>query len=442
MQKLKTLLLNPADIASLVFFRFFFGLLMVWESYWLSTNWIDDNFIKPGFHFSYYGFSWLNPWPGHGMYFHMIIIGASGLFISIGLFYRFFAFLLFLSFTSFFFMDPSYYLNHFYLVCWISLLMVFIPAHRFISIDVKIWPKIKTDFLPAYWLWFLRFLVALPFFFGGLAKINQDWLHAEPMRIWLTRHSESLFAGSLLQTEAGVTFFSYGGIFFDLLIIPLLLWRKTRIWAFLAALFFNLMNAYIFSIGIFPWLMIVASLLFFNPSWPRKFFKLKKNSSCEAPKKPFPLTPLRILGFGICCILLLFHLLFPFRHFLYPGFVLWNEEGSRFSWQMKLRDKICRGSFRLVNLDQRDYPAIGQGTINARQWKRMKNMPDMILQFSHHLKEEYEKLGFPQMEIYSEILCSLNGRKPQLIIDPTVNLGQIKRTLRHSPWILPLKNPL
>jgi len=31
--------------------------------------------------------------------------------------------------------------------------------------------------------------------------------------------------------------------------------------------------------------------------------------------------------------------LVPLRHLLYPGYVSWNEQGHRFAWQMKLRDK-------------------------------------------------------------------------------------------------------
>lgn len=33
-------------------------------------------------------------------------------------------------------------------------------------------------------------------------------------------------------------------------------------------------------------------------------------------------------------------ILYPLRHHLYPGDVTWNELGHRYSWRMKLRDKV------------------------------------------------------------------------------------------------------
>jgi vitamin K-dependent gamma-carboxylase len=46
--------------------------------------------------------------------------------------------------------------------------------------------------------------------------------------------------------------FSYGGLLFDLLVVPFLLFRHTRPLALLAAVGFHLMNSQLFTIGIFP----------------------------------------------------------------------------------------------------------------------------------------------------------------------------------------------
>ena len=38
------------------------------------------------------------------------------------------------------------------------------------------------------------------------------------------------------------------------------------------------------------------------------------------------------------------------------------------------------------------------------------------------------------------VLSSLNGRPPEVLIDPSRNLAAIKRDLRPADWILPLTN--
>src|SRR5213594_2079500 len=87
----------PVDIASLIFFRIAFGLLMTCEI-WLyySHHWIAVDWIEPRFHFKYYGFSWIHPWPGNGMYLHWATLGVLGVFIAAGFLYRFSSVLFFI----------------------------------------------------------------------------------------------------------------------------------------------------------------------------------------------------------------------------------------------------------------------------------------------------------------------------------------------------------
>jgi len=152
-----------------------------------------------------------------------------------------------------------------YLVSILSFLLILIPCHRSFSLDALINPKSRSQFVPAWSLWLLRAQIGIPYFYGGLAKLNPDWLRGEPMRTWLAELTSIPLVGQFLTEEWVVYLFSYGGLGFDLLIIPLLLFRKTRVIAFVASVMFHLTNAYIFNIGIFPWLMIPATLIFFPP---------------------------------------------------------------------------------------------------------------------------------------------------------------------------------
>ena len=50
------------DIASLIFFRIAFGLLMTWQVWrFFSDHRIRPFWIEPRFLFKYYGFSWVRP---------------------------------------------------------------------------------------------------------------------------------------------------------------------------------------------------------------------------------------------------------------------------------------------------------------------------------------------------------------------------------------------
>jgi vitamin K-dependent gamma-carboxylase-like protein len=104
----------PIDIASLVFFRIAFGVVMVSEV-WILRSQIAASWIYPRFLFKYSGFSWVQPWPGNGLYIHWYVMGAFAFFIAIGFFYRLNAALFCLSYTYFFLLDEGRYVNHAYL---------------------------------------------------------------------------------------------------------------------------------------------------------------------------------------------------------------------------------------------------------------------------------------------------------------------------------------
>ncbi len=252
------------------------------------------------------------------------------------------------------------------------------------------------------------------------------------MRSWLAARTDVPIIGQFFREEWAVYFFSWGGMLFDLLIVPLIAWRRTRWFAVMGAIAFHLLNARLFSIGIFPWLMLVVSTVFFDPGWPRKVFAFIQRTPGEAPA-PWPISRV-VLALGGAYVA--FQVAFPLRHFLYPGPVAWTEEGHRFSWRMKLRDKEA-----VVRFVTRD-PATGEswtepmGNLTSKQRREMAARPDMILQYVHHLAEIYrEERG--EVEIYATAKVSLNGRAPQLLVDPAVDLAKQPHDLRHASWIRP-----
>ncbi len=457
----------PVDIASLVYFRIVFGAVMLWEvGRYFAHRWIERYWLEPIVHFTYYGFDWIRPWPGPGMYLHFVGLGILACFIALGFWYRISTVLFFLGFSYIFLLEKARYLNHFYLIGLISFLLIFIPAHRAFSVDAFRHSRLRSKTAPAWALWLLRLQIGVPYFYGGLAKLNGDWLQGEPMRMWMAARTDFPLIGAFFTEEWMIYLLSYGGLLLDLLVVPLLIWRRTRPFAFAAAVVFHLMNARLFIIGIFPWFMIAATALFFPTDWPRhvwdRFWDRWRSTNSQKPfqprlgnryishPRPFQpphleaLKPKQSLTLVILGLYLGFQLLFPLRHYLYPGNVSWTEEGHRFAWHMKLRSKRAEAQFIVV--DGRNgsvrYRVDPEDFLTDWQARKMAARPDMILQFSHFLAEEYGNGDSGSVEVRAEVFASLNGRAYQQLIDPAVDLSKQTQTLAPAFWILPLQAPL
>src|SRR3982074_570373 len=95
--KLQKSAFAPVDIASIVFFRIAFGLLMVWNVWtYFSHHLIGPRWLEPRFLFKFYGFSWVQPWPGNWLYVHWAALGLFALFMASAFFYRLSAVMFFL----------------------------------------------------------------------------------------------------------------------------------------------------------------------------------------------------------------------------------------------------------------------------------------------------------------------------------------------------------
>jgi len=180
-------LFQPIDIASLVFFRLAFGILGFahvigdWTYYHLQK----DAFNPDRFQFKYMPFEWLptfhDPWMSLLIWF----IAGCGLAVALGWRYRWTSWLFAFGFLYLFLLEKSYYLNHGYLFCWLSFIMPFLPAHRAWSVDVRRDPGLHRSTIPAWPVLLLCLLMGIVYFYGGLAKINSDWLRAVPLKQWM-----------------------------------------------------------------------------------------------------------------------------------------------------------------------------------------------------------------------------------------------------------------
>jgi len=442
-------LFAPTDIASLVFFRILFGAVMLWEVWTsFSSGRIRRDFIDPSFHFTYSGFSWIKPWPADGMFIHFFILGGLALLILVGLFYRLSMALFVLAYAYLFLLDQSLYQNHGYLVLLLGSLMIFLPAHRVLSVDVWLKPGLRTESISAWPLWLLRGQIFLVILFAAVSMMNADWVSGDAIRGWLSRRSDVTVAGPLIPAGRFLAqpwladVIAWGALAINLLALPCLLWRRARLVAFITLAALNLINARLFGdIGL-PWLMIAATALFFAPNWPRQLFNWPRKEPIDASEiAPIIHTPFeqrKIIT--LLAAYLLVQTVIPLRHFLYAGSVNWTEEGHRFAWRQRVRHKNTQVSLTATDpATGEKWPVNPADYLAPHQLNPLKYQPELVLQLAHHVSEVYREQGRPGIEVRATAPCSLNGHERALLIDPTVNLAAQPRTLAPAPWIMPQK---
>ncbi len=441
MNKPETSLFRPVDAASLIFFRIGLGGIIAWWAWdYLTLGRVKAVYVDPVFHFTYYGLDWVKPLPGNGMYLLFFAVAILGIAIAAGIFYRFAAFCFATIFTYVFLIERTNYQNHYYLLALISWWLPFLPLNRFVSWDARgIQPK--TQVFHAWILWIVRFHIGLPYFMGGLAKMHPDWIHGFPLREMLAMKSDLPVIGTLFLNEFVIQCFIWGGMLFDLAVVPLLLYRRTRFLAYAVCICFHLLNSILFNIHIFPWFMIFASTIFFEPDWPRRILGGTGQLSLAVSQNGASSRMSRALWIGLVCYCS-FHLAWPFRHHLFPGDAAWTEQGHYFSWRMMLRAR-SRGCVLPARFGIRQGTGTRSATVrDARTNRQVLARPRDDSSPGTRIAADYEADSSHNAAIYGLVLTSLNGRKPQLMIDPTKDLSLIARGQSDRPYVMPLTEPL
>ncbi len=448
----------PRDIAALAVYRMLIGGLMcVGALRFMSNGWIERLYVEPSFHFKYWGFEWVQV-PGEtGLYLLYAGIAVAAFMVAIGAFYRVAIIAFWCLFTYAELMDITTYLNHYYFISLLTLIMCFLSPHRAWSVDAWLRPRLRADTLPAWQTYWLRFQVGLLYFYAGWAKFEFDWLlHAKPLNIWLPPLGGLPLLGPFLEMTWVHFAFSWFAFAFDTTIIGFMLWRRTRPYAFLLILVFHSFTHLFFNIGLFPFIMVFSVLVFFDSDWPRKllaFLRLPSPPDAPVPARQGAAVPRwKPLGAGFTIVVLAFctvQFLMPLRHWLYPGTVLWNEQGMRFSWKVMLREKSGSLQYFVVTRDGTRIIVTPHEYLTEHQYREMSGQPDMILQLAHHIRDDYDARGLGPVEVYADSLVSLNGRPARHMIDPEADLAQIEDGLARAQWITappseppPLHRPL
>ena len=315
--------------------------------------------------------------------------------------------------------------------------MVLMPANRYASVDVKLNPSLKRISMPAWCKWVFVIQLFILYTYATIAKLYPDWLDTTFIRILMEGKADYPIIGGLLQKEWLHYFLAYGGIMFDGLIIPALLFKPTRKFAFFISIFFHLFNSIVLQVGIFPYLAIAFSLFFFEPKTIRNIF-LKKKELYSTNEVIIPKYSNVFITVFITYFLV--HIALPLRHHYFEDDVLWTEEGHRLSWRMMLRAKSGTASYRVIDeATNKQIPIKLSDYLTKKQQRGASTKPDIIWQFAQHLKQDFAKKG-KSVKVYVRAYVRVNGRQPKPLIDPKVDLANEEwHHFKHHDWILPSK---
>lgn len=436
LRKVNKFLFKQIDNSGLVLFRAVFGFLISAEVIGaIFTGWVRRTLVEPPFTFNFIGFDFLQYLQGDLMYYYFAVMGIFGIFVMLGYKYRFSMVAFALMWTCVYLMQKSNYNNHYYLMMLLCWIMAFLPANRWFSLDAKINPEIKSPAMPRWVLLILILQVWLVYTFASVAKFYPDWLDASMAGLLMSGKSDYWLIGNVLQENWVHWTIAYTGILFDLLIVPLMLWKRTRMLGFVISVFFHLFNSIIFQIGIFPYMSIAFALFFFSAETLQKRFLPKKElytgDEVIVPKH-------KNLIVGVFSIYFLFQIGLPLRHWFFKDDVLWTEEGHRLSWRMMLRSK--GGTLKVYVADKNggekeryNYEEL----LGIKQQSSVTTKPDVMWQLAQKIKQVEADKG-RDVSVYMEAKVRANYGNYYPFTDPNVDLAAEKwHPFKHSEWILP-----
>jgi hypothetical protein len=387
-----------------------------------AYGWTEEFWLRPAHHFTWPGLGWVRPLPGVAMHSLVWVIAAvwivaawrstrrlpcrtwllaaSGGFSYLGL------------------LDVSTYLNHYVLLVASTLMLVLLPDA----------PRIDRSAV-----FVMRLLVAAVYTWAAIAKCDLDWLHGRVLQPWLATSRDVPLIGSYLSQRRTAVVLSWAGLVFDAAVVPLLLWRRTRPLAYVAVIAFHVVTAILFPIGVFPWLMIGLTTIFWPPGWPDRWLGTRRTSR----RLGRIISRVDVIGMRLAALLVVMVAVLPVRGYLSD--VTWSEQGGRFAWRVMATSKV--GLAQLVVR-----PADGSGPafivrperdLSALQVQQMSWQPDLLLQWAHLVRDiESRRLGVPVV-VVADVWVSINSGPPRQFVDPAVDLAREEWTPGRPSWVLP-----
>src|SRR6185295_3008993 len=118
----------------------------------VARGFVGSQLLEPALRFHYFGFSWVEPLPGYGMYAVFAVMALAALGVALGRFYRPSILVFLVCFVYAELCEKATYLNHYYLATLLALLLACMPATK--------------RRVPRYTLLVLRCQLGLVYFFA------------------------------------------------------------------------------------------------------------------------------------------------------------------------------------------------------------------------------------------------------------------------------------
>ena len=438
----------PVDASSLAVVRAVYGAVGLLSAGRLLTyGWVDSLYAAPARHFTYPGFHWVQPPPGFGMRALVLTMALASILVLLGCWYRAAMAAFLVAFTWIELIDVTTYLNHYWFMTVVGLLMLVSPMAATWSLDARRRPRAESATVPRGLVWLFRAQISVVYVFAGIAKLNADWLlHGLPLRLWLPARTDLAIVGPWLALPQAAVLLSWGGALLDCSIVAFLLWRRTRVLAWLVVVAFHVATWILFPIGVFPWLMIGMTTVFFAPDWPcRAAGRLNRRVRGEARPAPDPTPapapgrsarPVRPVVVALGLVWISLQVLVPLRHFAYPGDARWTGEGYRFSWNVLAAEKSGSVEFHVTDrVTGTTRTTSAEELYTPLQWRTMASEPELVRQAAHALHDVAAARG-QDVEVRVDAFVSINGGAARRLIDPDVDLAAEPGRLTPQPWIL------
>jgi hypothetical protein len=246
---------------------------------------------------------------------------------------------------------------------------------------------------------------------------------------------------------------SYAGALFDLTIPLWLLWRRTRLVAYGAVVVFHGVTGALFQIGIFPWVMALTALVFFPADWPKRVGAALRGAgervgapvgvgagadqgADAAQGALWGTRRARAWAAGVLAIYFGVQVALPLRHHLYPGDLLWTEEGFSYAWHVMVMEKGGQADFWVEDARTgRRWLVDPDAVLDPIQAKVVATNPELMRQFAHILAARFRAQGYPEVAVFARARASLNGHPARALIRPDVDLSREPWRWGPAPWI-------
>lgn len=426
--RVEKFLLTQTSSFLFIYLRIVLCLTYIFESYRLFN--LKDEYQQFEFFFKFQLFHWLPIMPSE--WFEIVpyilalisIIGFFGFFVNIVLVIQL------IIYGYYLVIEATFYNNHFYLIWLVNLLLLALSVRDFkwySCFTTKQPLNIPT--IPRYYYLSLQLLIVLVYFSGAIVKLNPDWMSGQTILTAFQKSTAYHQERNLIDNQIFAIMYSWIGIVFDFFIGFLFWSKKFRKMAFLLSTTFHLINAFTLDIGVFPWFMILFSLVFINPiQFDNFLFKSKVKNYLNSKSKSIAQLYFLVFFFFIQLIL-------PLRHHLIVGYVDWTGEGSLFAWRMKSSTRELK-NLEIYLWDKNTKEELKPNVfLSKAQVKLLYRCPLFFLQFRDNLLKR-TNLEKHNTIMKVKLLISINGHPPNYLIDTSANLCNYEvKFLSHNDFV-------